>query len=61
VQLSTAFETRRFVERAQQIRQNSVAAYGIAVAVVAIATILRWAVGPYAMEGPPSSPITRRS
>ncbi len=51
--LVTAFENLRFVERAQRLRQNPIAAYGVAASVVIIATLLRWTVGGYAMEGTP--------
>jgi PAS domain S-box-containing protein len=51
--LIAAFEFPRFAERAHRLRQNPVAAYGITGAAVAAATLLRWAVGGYAMEGTP--------
>jgi PAS domain-containing protein len=50
VPLSSVFQTRRFVERAQRIRENPIAAYSIALAAVVIATLLRWAVGPFAIS-----------
>lgn len=50
---ASAFPGRSFVDAARRIRGNSVAACGIAIAAVAIATLLRWALGPYLMEGVP--------
>src|SRR6266581_213000 len=50
---STAFENHPFIERALRVRQNPIAAYGIAVAAVAVATLARWMVGGQLVEGLP--------
>ncbi len=44
---SSAFETHPIVERLQRVRRNPIAAYGSAVVVVALAVLVRWAVGDY--------------
>jgi PAS domain S-box-containing protein len=51
--LSSAFESHRFVEHAQRVRKNPIAAYGVAVLAVAVATAARWGIGSYTMEGTP--------
>ncbi len=50
---STAFEDHPLIERALRVRQNPIAAYGIAVAAVALATLVRWVVGGQVVEGLP--------
>ncbi len=50
---STAFENHPLIERALRVRQNPIAAYGIAVAAVALATLARWIVGGQVVEGLP--------
>ncbi len=50
---STAFEDHPLIERALRVRQNPIAAYGIAVAAVALATLARWIVGGQVVEGLP--------
>src|SRR5262245_41641392 len=37
----------RLAERLQRLRQNPFSAYGIALAAVGVATIIRWAIGDY--------------
>lgn len=46
-------EGHRLAERMQRLRENPFAAYGIAVAAVAVATMIRWAIGGYVQEGIP--------
>jgi PAS domain S-box-containing protein len=53
VPFSTAFEDHPLIERALRVRQNPIAAYGIAVAAVAVATLARWIVGGQLVEGLP--------
>src|SRR6266851_8042314 len=50
---SSAFENHPLIERALRVRQNPIAAYGIAVAVVALATLVRWVVSGQVVEGLP--------
>lgn len=50
---STAFEDHPLIERGIRIRRNPIAAYGIAVASVAVATLARWLVGGHVVEGVP--------
>src|SRR5262249_7971330 len=40
-------EAHGLAERMQHLRQNPCAAYGIALAAVGVATIIRWAIGDY--------------
>ena len=51
--LSNTFEARRLAKRMHRLRENPFKAYGIAVAAVAIATLIRWAIGGYVLEGIP--------
>ncbi len=44
---SDALQTRPIVERVHRVRQNAIAAYGLAFALVALATLIRWLVGEY--------------
>jgi PAS domain S-box-containing protein len=44
---STAFEAHPLVERVQRVRQNPIAAYAVAVGLVALAVFGRWVVGDY--------------
>src|SRR5712691_6980352 len=53
VPFSTAFEDHPLIERALCVRQNPIAAYGIAAAAVALATLVRWAVSGQVIEGLP--------
>jgi PAS domain S-box-containing protein len=48
-----AFEGHRLAERMQRLRESPFAAYGIAVAAVAVATMIRWAIGGYVQGGLP--------
>ncbi len=50
---SRVFERHVFIERALRVRKNPVTAYGVAFLAVGIATLIRAAIGPYAMEGTP--------
>ncbi len=50
---STALEDHPLIERVLRVRQNPIAAYGIAVAAVALATLLRWLLGAQVVEGVP--------
>src|SRR5215467_11575153 len=50
---SGALRDHDVVERMRRVRNNPIAAYGTAVLAVALATLLRWAVTDYAMEGIP--------
>jgi len=45
--LSNRFANRRIAEVVEGIRQHSDAAYGIAIGLVALATLTRWAIGDY--------------
>src|SRR5215510_16115706 len=45
--LSNPFGNRRIVEVVEGIRQHPDAAYGIAIGLVALATLTRWAMGDY--------------
>jgi PAS domain S-box-containing protein len=47
VPFATTFETHPIVERVQRVRENPVASYGLAVVLVALAALARWAVGEY--------------
>ena len=51
--LFNTFEARRLAKRMHRLRENPFTAYGIAVAAVAIATLIRWAIGGYVLEGIP--------
>src|SRR5215471_7107890 len=42
-------EADGLAERVQRLRQNPFAAYGIALAAVGVATIIRWAIGDYVL------------
>src|SRR5712691_8393985 len=53
VPFSTAFEDHPLIERALRVRQNPIAAYGIAAAAVALATLVRWVVSGQVVEGIP--------
>jgi len=53
VPFSGAFEHHPLIERALRVRQNPIAAYGNAVAAVALATLVRWIVGGQVIEGLP--------
>jgi PAS domain S-box-containing protein len=50
---SPAFKERYLVERVLKARQNPVIAYGTTVILVAVATLIRWAVGGSVIEGLP--------
>ena len=50
---STAFEDHPLVERGLRVRRNPIAAYGIAVTSVALATLVRWIIGGQVVEGLP--------
>lgn len=50
--LSGAFESHSLFDRVLRMRHNSVAVYGIAVVLVAIATFVRWAVTGHVVAGP---------
>src|ERR1041384_1873999 len=52
VPFAPAFNSSLF-ETLHRLRKNPVAAYGIAVAIVALATAARWAIGGKVMEGLP--------
>jgi len=45
VPFSSALESHRLFERVLRVRRNPVAAYGFAIAAVAVATLARWALG----------------
>lgn len=45
--LSNPFANRRIVEAVKAIREHPDAAYGIAIGLVAFATLTRWAMGDY--------------
>jgi hypothetical protein len=47
VPFSTTFETHPIVERVQRMRQQPIAACGLAVVLVVLATLGRWAIGEY--------------
>src|SRR5262245_34962527 len=47
--LSADLGVHRLPERIQLLRKNPVAAYGIAIAAVAVATIIRWSIGEYVL------------
>src|SRR5262245_20175542 len=47
--LSSIVEGRRFAERLHSVRANFLLAYGVAFAAVAIATLIRWAIGDYVL------------
>src|SRR5262245_45442071 len=51
--LSTDIGVRRLDERIQLLRKNPFAAYGIAIAAVAVATIFRWSIGEYVLGRTP--------
>lgn len=51
--LSAAFEGRRLAERIQRLRENPFTVYGIALAAVAISTLIRWAIRGYLPGGLP--------
>lgn len=51
--LSSAFDGHPFIARIARLRGNPIAAYGMAVAAVAGATLLRWHVGGQVIEGVP--------
>jgi PAS domain S-box-containing protein len=48
-----AWRDHDVVERMRRVRNNPIAAYGTAILAVALATLLRWAVAGYTMEGVP--------
>src|SRR5690349_18000825 len=50
---SGAFQDHDVVERMRRVRHNPIAGYGIAALAVALATLVRWTVADYAMEGIP--------
>jgi PAS domain S-box-containing protein len=50
---SVAFEDHPVIERTLRVRRNPIAAYGVAVAAVAVATLVRWLVGGQVLEGLP--------
>ena len=50
---SAALEDHPLVQQVLRVRQRPIAAYGVAVGLVAVATLLRWTIGSYAMEGIP--------
>jgi len=47
--LSADLGVHRLAERIQLLRKNPFAAYGIAIAAVAVATIIRWSIGEYVL------------
>src|SRR5262245_52906411 len=47
--LSSFIEGRRFAERLHRFRANSRGAYAIAFAAVAVATLIRWAIGDFVL------------
>jgi PAS domain-containing protein len=47
--LSAVLGVHRLPERIQLLRKNPFAAYGIAIAAVAVATIIRWSIGEYVL------------
>jgi PAS domain S-box-containing protein len=51
--LSAPFDGRRLAKRLQRLRENPFAAYGLAIAAVAIATLIRWVIAGYLPEGFP--------
>ena len=51
--LFNTIEARRLAERMHRLREKPFTAYGIAVTAVAIATLIRWAIGGYVVEGIP--------
>jgi PAS domain S-box-containing protein len=53
VPLSPTFGTHHLVKRVRAVRQNPVAAYGIAVALVALAVLARWLIDGSVVEGLP--------
>jgi PAS domain S-box-containing protein len=53
VPFSTAFQDHPLIEHALRVRRSPIAAYGIAVAAVALATLARWVVGGQIVEGLP--------
>src|SRR5882724_9359967 len=50
---SATFEQHRFLDRFRQLRRKPIAAHAAAVAVVAIATALRWLIDPQLVGGLP--------
>lgn len=50
---SASFEDHPVIERALRVRQNPIAAYGMAVVAVAVATLARWALDGQMVEGVP--------
>src|SRR5262249_43189797 len=53
VPFSSALENHRLFDRVLRVRRNAVAAYGFAVAAVAVATLARWALGSEVIDGVP--------
>lgn len=53
VPFSGAFNEHRLLERMLVMRQNRIAAYGVALLTVAVATACRWLVGGHVIEGLP--------
>jgi PAS domain S-box-containing protein len=51
--LSSTFEKSRFLELAHRTRENPLLAHGIALGLLAIATLLRWAFVSFAIQGIP--------
>jgi PAS domain S-box-containing protein len=51
--LSADLGVHRLAERIQLLRKNPFAAYGIAIAAVAVATIIRWSIGEYVLGRTP--------
>ena len=49
--LFNTIEARRVAKRMHRVREKPFTAYGIAVTAVAIATLIRWAIGGYVLEG----------
>jgi PAS domain S-box-containing protein len=47
--LSADLGVHRLVERIQLLRKNPFAAYGIAIAAIAVATLIRWGIGEYVL------------
>jgi PAS domain S-box-containing protein len=47
VPFSGTFDTHPIVDRVRRLRQNPIAAYGLAIGLVALAILVRWAVGEY--------------
>ncbi len=51
--LSTAVDVQHLAKRIQRLRENPFADYGVAVAAVAVATMIRWVIGAHVLSGIP--------